>query len=328
MATSWAQEVITCDLCVKPTRQFCNTCQVNLCVDCISKHVDQLSSQSHDIVPFKNRKIQLVFPECEFHPNQRCEVYCQKCDVPVCLKCLLGSHNGHNIKDMPENFNDKKKEIEEETQEIESTLIPMYQKENLETESILLNSKAEYDELEKEVEKQRKFCFDKFGVLINSKKETHLAPLESHQLNLNILLPKMIQTVAQNKEILKTNRVSEVANYKSSLQKYRDMSVQPTHIDIKVPSLKTNKTPEGELSTEIEEHQVTLTLTSLSSLNAETSSLSVKGMMDKAKVVATIATGKESVEKVACVNKDEAWVDGNDGSLYCINKDGSVRDLS
>ncbi|XP_062599613.1 E3 ubiquitin-protein ligase TRIM71-like, partial [Saccostrea cucullata] len=333
MATSWAQEVITCDLCIRPTQQFCNTCQVNLCVDCIGKHVDQLSYQSHDIVPFKNRKIQLVFPECELHLNLRCEVHCQKCDVPVCLKCMLGTHNGHIIKDIPENFNDKKKEIEKETQEIESTIIPRYQKENLETESKLSNLKAEYDELEKEAEKQRKFwqqevdtIFNKFSELIKSKKDNNLAALDSHQSKLKNLLPKMIQTVEQNKEILKTNRISKVANHKSSLKKFKDMPVQPTHTDINVPSLKTNKTPERELSIEIEGYQATLTHTSLSSLTADSSSLSVRGIMDKATVVATIATGKESVEKVECVGKDEAWLADNKESLYCINKDGSVKE--
>ncbi|XP_056001869.1 uncharacterized protein LOC130048822 [Ostrea edulis] len=77
-----AQEVITCDLCVKPTQQFCNNCQLSLCVDCVSKHVDKLKYQQHDIVHFKDKKIQFVFPECEFHSSQRCEVHCHQCDVP------------------------------------------------------------------------------------------------------------------------------------------------------------------------------------------------------------------------------------------------------
>lgn len=56
MATmkSWAQDVITCVLCDKPCRKFCNDCQVNLCVDCLGKHVGELQFQSHDIVHLKN----------------------------------------------------------------------------------------------------------------------------------------------------------------------------------------------------------------------------------------------------------------------------------
>ncbi|XP_056001160.1 tripartite motif-containing protein 45-like isoform X1 [Ostrea edulis] len=188
MATSatWAQEVITCDLCVKPTQQFCNSCQVSLCVECVNKHVDKLKYQPHDIVPFKDRKV--AFPECEFHSNQRCEAHCQQCDVPVCLKCILGPHNGHKYRDMSDIFHDKKKKLEKDTKEIESTIIPQYKKKNEKTENKISIIKGEFDELDKEKEKHRKFwhqevdtIFNKLGSLMKSIKENLLAVLNSHQ---------------------------------------------------------------------------------------------------------------------------------------------------
>lgn len=71
MATmkSWAQDVITCVLCDKPCRKFCNDCQVNLCVDCLGEHVGKLQFQS-DIVHLKNRNIHAVFPDCKTHLGQ------------------------------------------------------------------------------------------------------------------------------------------------------------------------------------------------------------------------------------------------------------------
>nr|XP_022312099.1 uncharacterized protein LOC111117325 isoform X2 [Crassostrea virginica] len=51
-STSWAQDVIICDLCDKPTQQFCNSCQVNLCETCVKKHRDEFKSLIHEIVPF------------------------------------------------------------------------------------------------------------------------------------------------------------------------------------------------------------------------------------------------------------------------------------
>ena len=46
MATSkqWALDVNTCDLCVKATKQFCNSCQVSLCETCVKKHRDESTS--------------------------------------------------------------------------------------------------------------------------------------------------------------------------------------------------------------------------------------------------------------------------------------------
>ncbi|XP_062573521.1 uncharacterized protein LOC134235406 [Saccostrea cucullata] len=186
--TSWAQEVITCDLCPKPTQQFCNNCQVSLCVDCVSKHVDGFRSQTHNIVHFTNRKVQPVFPECEVHPNQRCEAHCKQCHV-------------HYMKKM-DNIAGK-----------------------------ISISTAKFDEMEKEAEKHRKLwhqevdnIFNKVSSMIKSTKENFITSLKSHKSKFKNLIPDMMQTVEQNKDILKTNKVSDVNNYKSKLTEYRHTS--------------------------------------------------------------------------------------------------------
>ena len=83
-STSWAQDVIICNLCENPALRFCNSCQTDLCLNCVGKHLHESESLSHDIVSFQHRKIRLVLPECKFHPGQRCEVHCQQCHTPVC----------------------------------------------------------------------------------------------------------------------------------------------------------------------------------------------------------------------------------------------------
>ncbi|XP_048730360.2 uncharacterized protein LOC125647645 [Ostrea edulis] len=332
MATPKSQEVITCDLCVKPTQQFCNNCQLSLCVDCVSKHVDKFKYQPHDIVHFKDRKIQLVFPECEFHTNQRCEAHCQQCDVPVCLKCKFGpgAHNGHTVKDMTEIFNDKKKKLEKETKEIESTIIPQCKKKIEETESKISIIMAEFDELDKEKEKHRKSwhqevetIFNNLSSLMKSIKENLLAVLNSHKSKTNNQIPDMTQTVEQNKETLKSNSVSAVTNYKSKLEEYRNM---PTDIDIKLPSLKTNTVQGRELSLELGEYKASLTQTTLSSLTEEVSYLSLQKLLKQAKSITTIPTGVNPLFHVACVGVDEAWVSGQNKTIRRVDIHGSVRD--
>ncbi|XP_055999205.1 E3 ubiquitin-protein ligase TRIM71-like [Ostrea edulis] len=323
-----AQELITCDLCDNSTQQFCNNCQLSLCVDCVSKHVDKLKYQQHDIVHFKDRK--LDFPECEFHSNQRCEAHCQQCDVPVCLKCIFGPHNGHKVKDMPGIFNDKKKKLEKETKEIECTIIPQYKKKNEETESKLSSIMAEFDELDKEKEKHRKSwhqevdtIFNNLGSLMKSIKENLLAALNSHQSKMKNQIPDMTQTVKKNKKILKSNNVSAVTNYKSKLEEYRNM---PTDIDVKLPSLKTNTIQGRELSLELGEYKASLTQTTLSSLTEEVSYLSLQKLLEQAKSITTIPTGVNTLYYVVCVGVDEAWVSGEDKTIRRVDIHGSVRD--
>ncbi|XP_061186778.1 E3 ubiquitin-protein ligase TRIM45-like [Saccostrea echinata] len=267
---SWAQEVITCDLCDNATQVFCNKCQVSLWEECINKHVRNHKSLSHDIVPFKNRTIQLVFPECEFHDNQRCEAYCQRCGVPVCMKCVITSHNGHKMREIPKNINDKKKEIQKETFEIESSIIPMYWKKSQEAEKYKTSSIEKFSELGEETEKHRQDwrqeidnIFDNLSFLIKRKKENHLALLETHQSKIRNMIPVMMETAEQNKELLKSNKVYKVTNYKSKIEKYRNI---PAAMDQTLPSLKTDAVQGRELSIELGEYKVTLTQTSLSSL--------------------------------------------------------------
>jgi sugar lactone lactonase YvrE len=231
---------------------------------------------------------------------------------------------------MPEIFNDKKKKLEKETKEVESTIIPQYKKKNEETENKISTVLAEFDEIEKEREKKRTFwhqevdtIFDKFGSLMKSMKENLLAALKSHQSKLNSQIPGMTQTVQQNKEILKSNNVSAVTNYQSKLEEYRNM---PADVEVKLPSFKTSIVRGRELSLEFSDYRASLTQTTLSSLTEEASHLSLQGLLDQAKCIATIRTGVKPLLHVACVGVDEAWASGRDKTIRRVDVHGSVQD--
>ena len=147
-STSWAQDVITCDLCNKPTQQFCNSCQVSLCIDCVSKHTDAFKSMSHEIAPFLDRKTRLVLPECNEHYGQRCEINCKECNTPLCLKCIVsGTHKGHDIEELTETHENKIRKIKFDTEEIQAKLIPKYQKEDVEIGNKISKAKSKVDDL-------------------------------------------------------------------------------------------------------------------------------------------------------------------------------------
>ncbi|XP_061179115.1 tripartite motif-containing protein 2-like [Saccostrea echinata] len=325
--TSWAQEVIICDFCDKAVQQFCNNCQVNLCGDCINKHVNKHKSLTHDIVPFKNRKVQLIFPECEFHPNQRCEVHCQKCDVPVCIKCFLGQHKGHDAVEISEIVQGKKQQIRREMEEIESVIIPKFKNNDAEIESKILKSAEDYDQLEKETEKLRTrwneevdTIFNNVRTLIKSMRDNDMEAKRAYKAKCNNLISEMIQTVRQNKDILQTNRVSDVENYKSKLKEYRDM---PADIDVQIPPLNS-KTDQGrELSLELGKYMVMLRQGSPSDLTDDALHLSTKRLLDKARVIATISSSVvKSTYSVACLGADEAWVSGGSNIIRRFNIHG------
>ncbi|XP_062617682.1 uncharacterized protein LOC134279327 [Saccostrea cucullata] len=332
MATplSWAQEAIMCDLCDMSTEQFCNNCQVNLCAECINKHVKNQKTLTHDIVPFKNKKTHFKLPECKFHSSQRYEAHCQQCDVPVCMKCVIDLHNGHIIRDLPNNFNEKIKEIQKENREIESRMIPKSNKKIEDAEKDKVLAKEKYIDLEKETENQRKVwhqevdsIFNKFSTLIKSLRDNHQTMLKSHQDKLENSISEMIQTVQRNKELLESLKVSEVSNYQSKLTEYRGT---PEAIDVVLPSLKTCTVKGKEFRIELGEYMVKLSQTSTSSLTDEDSHPSTKELLDKARVIATIPTGVNLLNRLATLGADKVWISGLGRFIRCFDKQGSLLD--
>jgi hypothetical protein len=39
---------------------------------------------------------------CKTHPDKLLELVCSKCDVAICMKCMLSEHNGHRVKELDE----------------------------------------------------------------------------------------------------------------------------------------------------------------------------------------------------------------------------------
>ncbi|XP_061195448.1 uncharacterized protein LOC133203693 [Saccostrea echinata] len=125
--------------------------------------------------------------------------------------------------------------------------------------------------------------------------------VKSLQSEFKNLISDMIQTVEQNKEILKNTKVTEVNNYKSKLSEYKDI---PADIDVNIPSLNTNTVPGIE-------HELSL--------------LSTRELLDIARVIATILTKCNKILSVACVDANVNWVSG-DGKAIRIDIRGILRD--
>ncbi|XP_055999941.1 uncharacterized protein LOC125656567 [Ostrea edulis] len=311
-----SEELIICDLsCVNPVQQFCNSCQVGLCGDCINKHVDSLKSIKHDIVPFIKRTIELVFSQCTSHPNQRSEAHCKQCDVPVCIKCVVGPrHKGHDIEDMADIVAKKKEKIKKETEEMEKII-----SKNIEcdanAEEKLSKSLTYNSDLAKQAEDQRKIwhlevdnIFDIFDSLIQSIQDEEIKILKSYQSELRSQNSLMNQTVHENKDILKSNNASDVNDHKSKLN--RGVIEVP---DIKQLPLITKADQGKQLCIEFREYKATMTLTTLPRLR-------------DAKEIANIPTNLTKLAKVACIKSGKAWISGKDEKIQCVDIHGTVQD--
>nr|XP_022309758.1 uncharacterized protein LOC111115352 [Crassostrea virginica] len=312
-STSWAQNVITCDLCDKAVQQLCNSCQVSLCEICIKKHRDEVKSLPHDIVPFLHRTIQEVFPECQEHSGQRCEVNCKDCNKPFCLTCIKsGTHKGHDVEKITETHENTIRKVKSDTEEMKANLIPKYQKEDVEIGKTILKTKSNLYDLGKESRKLRYLwheevdkVFDKLDSSSLSLTEKNLNALQEYQNKIRHHISEMNSIVKQNENLVSSNQLSEINKYKSKLNEYQDF---PEHKDLELPSLVSNKDQGGELIIEIGGYRATLKQMSQHEFS----------------IIATITTNYKPLWGVACVGGAEAWIYGDNKTITRIAIHGTV----
>ncbi|XP_051938978.1 tripartite motif-containing protein 45 [Hippocampus zosterae] len=88
-----------CDLCGEGLAESrCEVCCVNLCEFCFQAHRRQTRTASHSIQQLQDLKShsRLCRPIlCAFHPGQELRLFCQPCDLPVCLECAATLHSEH-----------------------------------------------------------------------------------------------------------------------------------------------------------------------------------------------------------------------------------------
>ncbi|XP_075886986.1 E3 ubiquitin-protein ligase TRIM45 [Nelusetta ayraudi] len=88
-----------CDLCGEGAAESrCELCCVNLCEFCCQAHRRQKRTASHSVQLLEELKSRggLSRPVlCSFHPGQELRLFCQPCDLPVCLECAATLHRDH-----------------------------------------------------------------------------------------------------------------------------------------------------------------------------------------------------------------------------------------
>ncbi|XP_022297227.2 uncharacterized protein LOC111106729 isoform X1 [Crassostrea virginica] len=324
---SWAQDVIACDLCAKPTQLYCNTCQVNLCEECASKHKEKFHHPSHNIVPFIEKDIKLTFLSCRIHPGEKCKDHCMKCDKPVCMKCIsYGTHAGHEVINAEKFIKDKKKTIETDIDRIKSKILK-YQ--NIADDCVgrISDVKSKFADLEQDVVMQRQLwheevdsMFDKLGFLMQYLKNKKFYALAKQQVDMLTMLSDMRDEVEESKQILHSYNLSTVSAYQIKFKEYRE----PPEIVVDITCLKTlsNLASESVMDLNLKGFKAMLKKVS-KRVMGNINFFSTRTLVDEAKEIASIQTKQKPLFRVALVGGNEAWVSGITNTITRVDLQGS-----
>ncbi len=116
--------VLTCEGCdeniVAVSR--CVDCDANLCKTCLNYHAKLNMIRHHQIVNAvgsSNKRLQEKIKnessKCKKHTDQKLCIYCDTCDLLVCLKCVAYDHRAqhHNLSEINESIRSHRQAVEE-----------------------------------------------------------------------------------------------------------------------------------------------------------------------------------------------------------------------
>ncbi|XP_062590275.1 tripartite motif-containing protein 2-like [Saccostrea cucullata] len=326
MATAQGQDIICCQLCPNPVEHHCNLCHVDLCPSCIAKHMADKSSE-HEVVGYTSRKKHsFVLPLCPSHKNNRCETYCQDCDIPICIQCVIGLHKKHEFTDISDILQEYKRQINSDAEELESIILPRYRNIDLGTttadfDKVLSAIKEQEDKISKAVLKKstqltEEVSSQKKEAIRQNKKGQSLAEKAEKEGN---------QIVKKNKDILRCYDATTILNYQSRNVDFR-----------KGPGLPSFSCPKL-LPGVIKENQIAEMFGFLQTNNEVQKKPGMLKMMDEPVVLYTIQSPyghhvksyegivtEHHLWRVQCVGMDMILTSGEDATIKEIDRTGSI----
>ncbi|XP_056006500.1 E3 ubiquitin-protein ligase TRIM36-like [Ostrea edulis] len=325
-----AQEVLLCDLCeTVPLQSHCKLCHLNLCINCVGKHLSD-SSKDHNVVPFiKHIQPTPNYPKCPKHAEKHCELHCEECNIPVCIACVSsGKHKGHDMSDILEKLSTKTESLQKDLEELEKRIYPRYEEmaSGVQTEKAELETK--YGKLTTAADQQGELLHREVTAIVNQRKSAitemktkHLDALNKNTETIAQKMAELKQIMSDLKSILKSNDVSLTSTYKSRNSEFRTL---PPKVRVTLPSLSPQKINKDQLN----EMFGSLPPLSINTEHGDTmksaeavSSPPVKPLLDEPRVTATIDTGYNRYEltSVSCLSEDQVWTRGNKKTMKLLN---------
>nr|XP_022304739.1 E3 ubiquitin-protein ligase TRIM71-like [Crassostrea virginica]XP_022304740.1 E3 ubiquitin-protein ligase TRIM71-like [Crassostrea virginica] len=318
MASSQAQDVRLCQLCPSPVEHHCNLCQVELCINCVSKHLAD-KSKRHEVVDFINKREELILPECKSHDKTLCEMYCNDCNEPTCVLCVTTTHKKHDITDIKSIIENFKKRIIADVEEMEISIRPKYKQ----TVGIG-NSCKEFDRVMNAIQEQEdNICkvLREIGSQLRDEVAKQKREFEQKSKEVQSTVAKerdeLDSVIKMNKSILKSNDAKRILTYRSNNEQFRG---RPKHMQISYPMF---------LSGNVYRDQLQVMFGSLQrSSNLATDGKHMQNLMSNPVVVSAIQTPygkKRKLWRILCDEAGKIWISGNDQKVYQIDQSGSIQ---
>ncbi|VDI56411.1 tripartite motif-containing protein 2/3 [Mytilus galloprovincialis] len=260
--TDDAQTPAVCQLCEESSdiRWKCINCDVFMCQLCTTKiHTKLKSTDKHELINLKDLgsenaakticKVDLQNMPCTVHNDQMCFAFCTDCDQPVCLDCLIESHEKHKFRKLNEVYDIAISEMKELQNKLE-TCLQFYGNEKERFEKLLLDGDKKFQEIKDQIlltEKEIKETVSKYAKELLQELESKWKPTENKITSELAGIQKNQEDLTSRETSLKKTLQSHQASEILSSRKKLDMtlpeiSVESVNCDVlKTKFLSGNK---------------------------------------------------------------------------------------
>ncbi|XP_068759645.1 E3 ubiquitin-protein ligase TRIM71-like [Montipora capricornis] len=179
---------------------YCFVCQNFLCASCFKAHQRLKTSRGHRNVLIDKLQAQdvqdlihrPVMCSKQYHEDQPLEFYCEDCEVLICHKCTVVSHNRHTMADIQKAAQEQKMQMAEAVAKVRAEIVRYESEIKKQTElknknkiEILNEEKKMIDAVEKLIhdlrEHERKMK-EKFREIYEAEQKHHATRLENFEL--------------------------------------------------------------------------------------------------------------------------------------------------
>ncbi|XP_069122378.1 uncharacterized protein [Argopecten irradians] len=194
---------------------------------------------------------------CDYHKGNQLEFYCEKCQEPICSKCLSSVHKGHVVCELSEIIPQKKQDIQDFIEKIEQNDQEKLRTFIASTNTLLKDNDSTFEELSNQLRMQT----DKL------KRDLDMLTAETLSLYQKMKLDntKLIQKYKQDLEMYEKKLKQVMQDCKKALQRGSHLQVHDTSCEIirishvmrstTIPvkpvlgtaNFSPNKTPQGHL---------------------------------------------------------------------------------
>lgn len=194
---------------------------------------------------------------CSDHAKIRLVLYCVRCEKPICIDCLVESHNGHFVKKLSTVYEELVNYYEEQKEKILNELLPKYIELGGNADARKLEVKNSTDEIKNEIDSHIERVIrmvEKIGTLAIG--DLHIASSEELQkfINFKSKIDKGITKLNNLCKLMSANIEAkpEISFFKpiksNDLEGFQKLPTRPHHKIYEFQPCKINKLIQRELS--------------------------------------------------------------------------------